>query len=141
MKTITILYLITLVLHLSASAQTTSTWLGGTPGLPTDWNYPGNWREGRVPDEFDQVIIPSERLYYPVIKAAASEIDALFVMSGACLTIKRGAQLTILGVTGRMDGLTVQGKIFNEGELFIKTENEVAMLNLKNVKFHQVKFQ
>ena len=49
------------------SAQTTATWIGGTPGKPNDWNTPYNWSEGRVPDENAQVIIPSDRQYYPVI--------------------------------------------------------------------------
>ena len=98
-------------------AQTTATWIGGTPGKPCDWNTPYNWREGRVPDENAQVIIPSDRQYYPVIITEVPDIDALLIAGGARLKLESGASLSILGGSGRLEGLTVLGLIVNEGKL------------------------
>jgi len=103
-------------LSLSLSAQTTATWQGGKPGRTTEWNCAANWREGRVPDEFSQVIIPTGVIHYPVLKAVET-IDALLVEGGSVLTIKKGASLVILGETGRYDGLTLLGNIWNDGKL------------------------
>ena len=99
------------------SAQTTATWIGGTPGKPCDWNSPYNWSEGRVPDENAQVIIPSDRQYYPVIITEVPDIDALLIAGGARLKLESGASLSILGGCGRLEVLTVVGLIVNEGKL------------------------
>lgn len=99
------------------SGQITTTWTGGTPGRSTDWNCPSNWKEGRVPDEFCQVIIPSDRNFYPVINAEVAPIDALLVESGAKITIQRESTLTVLGGTGRMNGATLFGEVINDGVL------------------------
>ncbi len=98
-------------------AQTTATWQGGKPGRPTDWNCAANWREGKTPDEFTQVIIPSGMVYFPVIKGASESIDALLLEGGSELTLKRGAGLTILCETGRFDGITLLGEIRNDGSI------------------------
>lgn len=112
------------ILQVSVFAQTTSTWTGGTPGKVADWNCSTNWKEGRVPDENTQVIIPSDLIYYPVIMSQVPDIDAMLVTGGAQLTILNGASLTILGESHRFDVLTNQGKIVNEGNLRIfSTEN------------------
>lgn len=104
-------------LSLPLYAQTTVTWQGGKPGRTTDWNCAANWREGRTPDEFSQVIIPSGMVYYPVIKSEVKTIDALFLEGGSELTLKKGAWLTILCETGRFDGITLLGKIRNDGSI------------------------
>ncbi|MFN0174840.1 MAG: hypothetical protein ACKVU0_09360 [Saprospiraceae bacterium] len=73
-KTLAIIALLSL-LSLNAQSQKTATWKGGTPGKSTDWNCPGNWKEGRVPNEFSHVVIPdvsSSTFSYPVID---SEIE------------------------------------------------------------------
>jgi len=103
----------------SLSAQTSATWKGGKPGRTTDWNCPDNWTQGRVPDEFTQVIIPFGANYYPVIQSAPAPIDALLIEGGASLTIENGAKLTILCETGIFDGITALGKIWNDGTLNI----------------------
>ncbi len=110
-----------LSLQSSLDAQTTATWMGGTPGRAQDWNCPTNWREGRVPDEFSQVIIPADRYTYPVIRTAVDEIDALRVDGGSQLTLSAGGQLTVLGETGRLNGMSVFGHIQNDG--ILKYEN------------------
>ncbi len=131
MKTsIIFLAVLFLGLSLSLSAQTTAVWQGGKSGRTTDWNCPANWSEGRVPDEFTQVVIPTGANYYPVIQYAPAPIDALLMEAGARLTIKDGARLAILGATGIFDGITVLGHIENNGSLEIgeAVNNGVAFL-------------
>ena len=123
-----------LIFSFSLSAQTTATWQGGKPGRSTDWNCPANWSEGRVPDEFTQVIIPTGANYYPVIQSASAPIDALLMEGGATLTIQDGANLTILCETGIFDGVTVLGQIRNDGTLDIGEAAEVNTAFLQRVK-------
>lgn len=104
-------------IQITSSAQTTATWSGGTPGRTQDWNCPTNWKEGRVPDEFSQVIIPSDRHVYPVIRTAVDDIDALRVDGGGQLTVSDGGQLTVLGESGRFNGMSLLGLIQNNGVL------------------------
>jgi len=42
-----------------ASAQKINVWRGGAPGHETDWSFFKNWSAGKVPSEFDHVIIPN----------------------------------------------------------------------------------
>lgn len=102
------------------SAQTTATWKGNKPGQPNEWNCPANWREGRVPNEFSQVVIPSGVAIYPVIKGPVTPIDALLVESGASLTLLQTGQLSILNETSRFDGILILGSLQNMGLLEIK---------------------
>lgn len=130
MKTAALFVVLLLGYSLTLSAQTTAVWQGGNPGRTTDWNYAANWSEGRVPDEFTQVIIPSGATYYPVIQFAPTPIDALLMEAGAKLTITDGARLAILGETGIFDGVTILGKIENNGTLEIgeAVSSDVAFL-------------
>lgn len=118
----------------SISAQTTATWQGGKPGRTTDWNCSANWSEGRVPDEFTQVIIPTGAYCYPVIQSAPVPIDALLLEAGAKLTIQGGATLSILGETGIFDGVTLLGQIENNGTLEIGETVNVSIALLKQVQ-------
>lgn len=68
MKATAISIALFLSLSLALTAQSTAVWQGGKPGQPTNWNCADNWSEGRVPDEFTQVIIPHGAHFYPVIK-------------------------------------------------------------------------
>lgn len=110
---------LSLVLSFSLSAQISATWQGGKPGRANDWNCPSNWSEGRVPDEFTQVIIPTGKQFYPVIQYTSMAIDALLMEGGSTLDIFEGASLLILGETGRFDCSIVLGQIRNEGTLEI----------------------
>lgn len=105
--TISITLILFLGFSLNLTAQTTAVWQGGKPGRTTDWNCPANWSEGRVPDEFTQVIIPAGVTYYPVIRYAPAPIDALLMEAGARLTIQGGARLAILCETGIFAGVTI----------------------------------
>lgn len=135
MKATTISIVLTLFLSYSfcLSAQTTVTWQGGKPGRTTDWNCPANWSEGRVPDEFTQVIIPTGANFYPTIRYAPTPIDALLMEGGTKLTIQTGAMLSILGETGIFDGLTVLGHIENNGILEIGEAVNVSVASLKRL--------
>ena len=134
MKTLNFLATLVIICITSnfSNAQTTSTWQGGQPGRSTDWNCSANWREGRVPDEFSLVVIPADRAYYPEVKSEVMSIDALIVENGATLTLKSGADLSILNETGRVDGLLVKGTILNDGILEVNNYEEVD-LALKNI--------
>jgi len=123
-----------LALSCSLSAQTSATWQGGKPDCTTEWNCPSNWSGGRVPDEFTQVIIPSGKQFYPVIKCASTPIDALLMESGSTLAIQAGANLSILGETGRFDGFTIFGQIRNDGTLEIGEAVKEGTAFLKQVE-------
>ncbi|NUO00585.1 MAG: hypothetical protein HUU01_08215 [Saprospiraceae bacterium] len=118
----------------SLSAQNTATWQGGKPGRSTDWTCPDNWSNGHVPDEFTQVIIPFGVIYYPVLQSVEAPIDALLVEGGASFTIREGAKLTILCETGIFEGVTILGKIWNDGTLNIDEVTEVNTAFLQRVK-------
>ncbi len=80
-------------------AQKIATWKGGTPGRPAEWNCPTNWKEGRTPNEFSQVIIPdvsSSTFHNPVLKEGEVEIWSLQILSGAMLHIGENASLIVI---------------------------------------------
>jgi len=132
--TISIALILFLGFSFSLSAQTTAVWQGGKPGRTTDWNCPANWSEGRVPDEYTQVIIPTGANYYPVIRYAPTPIDALLMEAGTKLTIQDGARLAILGETGIFGGVTAFGHIENKGTLEIGEAVNVGIALLKQVQ-------
>lgn len=133
-KTLTAIIMLMISLTAALSAQTTSTWMGGTPGRPTDWNCANNWKENRIPDENSQVIIPADRQYYPVLKTEVDPIDALLVQSGAEITLTHSANLTILGGTGRMDGMVLFGSIENDGTLDLRFNTENGTVTMSRIK-------
>jgi hypothetical protein len=97
-KSIVLLALFSLI-SLSAQAQKTATWKGGTPGRTTDWNCPTNWEESRVPNEFSDVVIPdvsTSTFSYPVIKQGIVEIASLQCASNARLTTLGDARVIFL---------------------------------------------
>lgn len=74
--------IIILMANTTLFAQKTATWKGGASGKPNDWNCSTNWREGRVPNEFSDVVIPNlENRNYPLINRNVDDINTLFVMS------------------------------------------------------------
>ena len=83
----------------STLAQKVATWKGGAPGRPADWYCSSNWEEGRLPNEFSQVIIPdvsTSGSNVPVLASGEVEIWGIFLQSGASLKINKNARLTIL---------------------------------------------
>jgi hypothetical protein len=101
-KSIALLALFSLI-SLSAQAQITATWKGGTPGKTTDWNCPTNWQEGRVPNEFSKVVIPdvsTSTFRYPVIKQGTVEIASIECASNTRLTTLGNARVIFLDDPG-----------------------------------------
>ena len=133
-KTLAAIIMLMISLTTALSAQTTSTWIGGTPGRATDWNCANNWKENSVPDENSQVIIPADRYYYPVLVTDVDPIDALLVQSGALVTLTHSANLTILGGTGRMDGMILYGNIDNEGTLDLRFDTGNGNVTMSRIK-------
>lgn len=85
-----------LTLCTSAFSQKMATWKGGTPGRGADWNCATNWEEGRVPNEFSQVIIPdvsSRCSSNPVLTSGEVEIWSILIHTGASLRIGKNARL------------------------------------------------
>lgn len=134
MKNFILILAAALSLNISLDAQTTATWIGGKPGRPTDWNCAANWSEGKTPDEFAQVIIPAGAQYFPVIQNEVTAIDALLVESGSSLTIQSGSVLTVLGETGRFDGITLFGKVTNNGLLEIEKVPSVSVAFMRQIQ-------
>ena len=82
----------------SVFAQKVATWKGGTPGRNTDWYCAANWADGRVPNEFSQVIIPdvsASTFSYPVLGSGEVEIWSLQMLAGAQLKIGKKAHLIV----------------------------------------------
>lgn len=80
------------------SSQRTTTWKGGAPGMENDWNCPKNWSNYRVPDKFDNVIIPdvsTTTLAPPVIKNGRVEVNSLYLDTNANLIVHESAQLVV----------------------------------------------
>ncbi|MBL7827237.1 MAG: hypothetical protein JNJ57_11435 [Saprospiraceae bacterium] len=118
----------------NAFSQTTATWQGGKPGRVNDWNCAANWKEGRVPNEFSQVIIPSGAPFSPVIKTEVDPIDALLMEGTTTLTIQNGVTLSILDETGRFGGTIILGKIKNDGIVNIGQGAQVSVKRIAQSK-------
>ena len=85
-------------LGIGAQAQKVATWKGGTPGRNTDWYCATNWADGRVPNEFSQVIIPdvsASTFSYPVLGSGEVEIWSLQMLAGAQLKIGKKTHLIV----------------------------------------------
>ena len=79
-------------------AQKINFWKGGTPGQETNWNCAKNWSPNKVPDGFQNVIIPDVSTgsgVYPTIMSSGLEVNALTLESGATLKIEKQASLII----------------------------------------------
>lgn len=96
MKTIFILILS--LMAIQSFSQITAIWKGKIPGHESDWNWPGNWSNNRLPDDFTDVFIPVDNTFtanYPVIKSGSVEINSLTMHADASLILKTG-NLSIL---------------------------------------------
>lgn len=86
------------MIHISAGAQRVATWKGGTPGRTNDWALASNWKEGRVPDGFSDVVIAdvsSTGGFQPVIRIAVEGINSLTILPGARLRIETSGSLDV----------------------------------------------
>jgi len=101
-------------------AQRTNTWIGGSPGHETDWNYYKNWSLNDVPDWTDDVIIPdvsSSTHHYPVIKEIEAEINSLTINPKANLHVTAKASLVVLSEESYNHGILNQGALVIDGIL------------------------
>jgi len=104
-----------------SNAQKIATWKGGTPGRNTDWNCPGNWKEGRVPNEFSKVVIPDVStctFSYPVVRKDTVEISSLQCAPGATLTLLGNAKVIVL------DSAAQKPDRKNKGLVWTKTQHD-----------------
>jgi hypothetical protein len=88
------------------SAQKTATWKGGTPGRSTDWNCPTNWKEGRVPDEFSNVVVPdvsTSTFACPVIERGEVEVLSLACAPTSRVTVRSKARLIVAEASEMQD--------------------------------------
>lgn len=130
MRNIIFFAAIILISQTTLLAQKSTTWKGGTPGKPTDWNCATNWSDGRVPNEFSDVTIPNmSSAIYPVIKNNVDDINALFLLSGTSIHIERKGSLT---VSERVE-IAAGAKIDNLGQLDLPTNEISANQNASTV--------
>ncbi|MEY3241994.1 MAG: hypothetical protein RIR11_3433 [Bacteroidota bacterium] len=121
---------IILISQTSLLAQKSTTWKGGTPGKPSDWNCASNWSDGRVPNEFSDVTIPNVSIeIYPVIKNNVEDINALFLMSNTHIKIEKKGALT---VSERVE-IAAGVKIDNLGKLDLPTNEITTNQNISTV--------
>jgi len=96
--------------------------------VSTNWSTPGNWSSNLVPTADYDVNIPSGMLRYPHITsdpASPSICNALFIASGANLTIDAGKALTVSSMiinSAGSSGLIIE----NGGSLLNSTNGIVA---------------
>lgn len=109
MKKVFAIFALLCLICVTVNAQKTATWKGGTPGKPTDWSCPTNWKEGRVPNEFSNVVIPdvsTSTWAYPVIEEGVVEIFSLQCAPNARLDTRGNARVILLDVaTSRNEGV------------------------------------
>ena len=116
------------------TAQTTVTWVGGTPGKTTNWNEAKNWSNHRVPDEFSNVLIPdvsATTLASPVIESGKIELNALMLESNALITIHENAQLIVYGFVTSItnENLRINGSLMILDEASESTQNVAASVS------------
>lgn len=95
-------------------------WRGGFPGQENDWFCAKNWSDNRIPDDFDNVVVPdlsTRGNHFPVVKGKEARVQSLQLQSGAKIRIESGAQLTIMGYGLPGGALLNLGAIENHGTL------------------------
>ena len=126
----------TIVLLFSIQAITAQTvWKGGSPGRENSWNTDSNWSTGRVPTEFDDVIIPDVSCtgnFYPVIDHTLRPVQHLCVESNACVFVEEGGVLVIDGITTFNHGILNYGTILNKGRFIVRNTALQAIANENN---------
>jgi hypothetical protein len=120
---VAIIFIGTITNKAISQTQSTNTWKGGTPGQTANWNCPKNWSTGRVPDAFQNVIIPDVSTgsgVYPVIKTGGQEVNAIVLESGASLEItKEGSLIVHRAFEGYGSfGLEAEGALILQADCF-----------------------
>ena len=92
----------------------TLTWDGD---VDSDWETPGNWDLGFVPNSTDSVIIPTSLSNYPdltTLAGAGITVDDMTIQSGATVTLNQ-------------KNLTITDTLFNEGTIILDGNETVAI--------------
>lgn len=118
-----ILIILTMLSTTTLVAQTTATWLGGTPGRETNWEEARNWSNYRVPDEFSNVIIKhtnSGHQSQPTIRGTV-EVLSIEIQSNAALIIDVDGSLLINGDDTYTRGVLIYGgQLYNNGKIDLR---------------------
>ena len=90
----------------------------GTPGLWTgaaddgDWFNPGNWDDGNVPADGDNIEIPVlGKAMYPTISGGLVTTGSLMVASGASLNVASDGELTTMGLFTNDGDFMIEGDV------------------------------
>lgn len=105
----------------SASGLCRWIWTGN---ISRDWNNPGNWNKGIVPDQLSSVMIPVVT-NSPVISTDVT-IQNLEVQTGASVTIGASGRVSILGTiinNSGVNGLIIQSAIEGTGSVIYNGSN------------------
>lgn len=117
------------------TAQSTVTWVGGTPGNETSWDEPKNWSNEHVPNKFSNVYIPdvsTSTFSNPVIEKGTIELTSLQIVSTAKLTIDEMAKLIVHGKAKGIyaSNVEIKGSLIVWDEVSDKeVDVKVALLN------------
>jgi hypothetical protein len=98
------------------------TWTGYSSN---DWEDAANWLPEIVPSVFQNVTIPSNSTFYPIVQTAGPVCNDLTIDPGAVVSIDSGAELTVKGNLLIKEGASVdnQGLIVLEGNLENQNSN------------------
>ena len=111
-----------------------TTWMGGSPSGPTDWDLPGNW-EGGVPKTSSHAVIPAGASYYPILPSGAMPdgtlsggriINTLEIQPGGTLDATTGTPA--LTITGGADAWQDFGTL-NAGSSTMIFSNSAATMS------------
>lgn len=133
MSTLRLLLLIILSIFFLPAlyGQIQNTWIGGFPGRESDWNCHKNWSKYKVPNEFNDVVIPDTRsttFVYPVIKKGNIVINSLEMHPGTILHIHNSVNLTILAEN---DTIFSAAKYYQKGGLIKHVDSNSDHTNQK----------
>jgi hypothetical protein len=88
-----------------------------TGNLSADWNDPGNWSGGVVPDG-ENVVVPMVSANYPAISGAVVT-NALVISPSAIMAINSGGSLTVNGDLTVSGELAVNSTLASSGSLIV----------------------
>lgn len=106
------LIVISLVFLVLSTLLCSATWTGA---LSVDWNTPGNWSTGVVPNSAQPVYIVAGVANWPEVSTASASCANLNIASGCNLTISSTFSLHVYGVLASYGNLFITGS----GDLLI----------------------
>ncbi len=125
MKNLSLLFsfiLFFILLEMPQGLATTHTWLGGNAA----WDDPNQWDTGTIPNETDEVIIPSGTAR--IFPGDTGLANSLHVHQGANLRLYTGGILKITDAVNT-DAFFNEGRAYIYGELYITNVSRTSNLN------------